>query len=111
MVKQGDIIRIDFNPQKGHEQSGRRPALVISNEDFSRITRTAAMVCPITRTDKRLPFHISLDDRTNTAGVILCDQSKILDIQARNFEFIEHAPADIVQDVIDTVTGFIEVLE
>ncbi|MCL1878078.1 MAG: type II toxin-antitoxin system PemK/MazF family toxin [Defluviitaleaceae bacterium] len=111
MVKQGDIIRLNFNPQAGHEQSGRRPALVISNEDFSRITRTAAMVCPITRTNKRLPFHISLDERTNTAGMILCDQAKIMDIHARNYEFIEQAPPDIVLEVIDTVRSFIEILQ
>jgi len=108
MVRQGDIIMLNFNPQTGHEQGGRRPALVISNEDFARITKTAAMVCPITRKVKGLPFHINLDDRTNTSGVILCDQAKIIDIQARNYEFVEQAPADIVLDVIDTVSGFIE---
>ena len=111
MVKQGDIIRLNFNPQTGHEQGGRRPALVISNSDFSRITRTAAMVCPITRTDKRLPFHISLDERTKTRGMILCDQAKITDIQARNFEFIEQAPNDIVTEIIEIVTSFIEINE
>ncbi|MCL2356850.1 MAG: type II toxin-antitoxin system PemK/MazF family toxin [Defluviitaleaceae bacterium] len=109
MVKQGDIIQLNFNPQTGHEQN--RPALVISNEDFSRITRTAAMVCPITRTNKRFPFHISLDDRTTTAGVILCDQAKIMDIHARNYEFIEPAPTDIVLEVIDIVAGFIAKLQ
>ncbi len=61
MVKQGDIILVNFNPQAGHEQSGRRPALVVSNRDFTLITRTAAMVCPITKTDKHLPFHVPLD--------------------------------------------------
>ena len=108
MVSQGDIIRLNFNPQTGHEQSGRRPALVISNSDFSQITRVAAMVCPITKTNKRLPFHISLDDRTQTSGVVLCDQAKIIDINARNFEFVERAPQDIVLEAIDIIKGFIE---
>ena len=111
MVNQGDIIRLNFNPQTGHEQSGRRPALVISNNSFTQITRTAAMVCPITMTDKSLPFHIKLDDRTKTKGVILCDQAKIIDIQARDFEFVEQAPQNIIFEVIDTVNGFIEVEE
>jgi len=110
MVRQGDIIKLNFNPQTGHEQGGRRPALVISNGDFSRIMRTAAMVCPITRTDKSFPFHINLDDRTQTIGVVLCDQAKIIDIQARDFEFVEQAPNDIALEVIDTVKSFIEVL-
>ena len=109
MVKQGDIIWLNFNPQAGYEQSGRRPALVISNNSFTLITKTVAMVCPITKTDKSLPFHIKLDDRTQTDGVVLCDQAKIIDIQARNFEFIETAPKDIVLEVVDTVYGFIEI--
>ena len=108
MVRQGDIIWLDFDPQAGREQSGRRPALVISNDSFSQITRTAAMVCPITKTDKNLPFHIRLDDRTQTSGVVLCDQAKIVDLQARKFEFVERAPDDIVLEVIDTISGFIE---
>ena len=108
MVKQGDIIRINFDPQVGHEQAGRRPALVISNSNFTMITRTAAMVCPITRTDKNLPLHIRLDDRTQTTGIILCDQAKIIDIRARNFEFVEAAPSDIVSEVVDVVSSFLE---
>lgn len=108
MVKQGDIIKLNFSSQAGHEQSGRRPALVISNNYFTRITRSAAMVCPITNTNKNLPFHIMLDGRTQTSGVVLCDQAKIFDIQARNFEFVEEAPKDIVMEVIDIINGFIE---
>lgn len=93
MVKQGDIIRLNFNPQAGHEQAGRRPA----------------MVCPITRTNKSLPLHIRLDDRTQTTGVVLCDQAKIMDIKARDFEFIEKAPRDIVLEIVDIVKSFIEI--
>lgn len=109
MVKQGDIIRLDFDPQAGREQSGRRPALVVSNSSFTQTTRTTAMVCPITRTDKSLPFHIRLDDRTQTTGVVLCDQAKIFDIQARNYEFVEEAPKDIVLEVVDIINGFVEI--
>lgn len=111
MVKQGDIIMLNFSPQTGYEQSGRRPALIISNKDFSRITKTAAMVCPITRTNKHLPFHVNLDARTKTTGVILCDQAKIMDIKARHYEFIEEAPSDIVLEVVDIVAGFIAILD
>ena len=111
MVKQGDIIWLNFSPQAGHEQSGRRPALVVSNNSFTQITQKAAMVCPITNTNKNFPFHVTLNDKTQTTGVILCDQAKIVDIQTRNFEFIEKAPKEIVLEVIDVINGFIEIEE
>jgi len=109
-VDQGDIIRMDFDPQTGREQKGRRPAIVISNSTFNRLTRTAAIVCPITNTNKDFPFHVKLDGRTSTTGVILCDQVKAFDIHARNFEFIERAPDDILAEVFNIVSGFIEVI-
>ena len=108
MVKQGDIIWLDFNPQIGHEQKGRRPALVLSNETFNSFSRLA-IVCPITNTDKNHPFHVKLDNRTKTKGVILCDQAKTSDINARNYEFIEKVPNDILVEVIDILSGFIEI--
>jgi mRNA interferase MazF len=108
MVKQGDIIWLDFDPQLGREQKGRRPALVVSNETFNNFSKLA-IVCPITNTDKNYPFHIKLDKRTKIAGVILCDQTRTLDINARNYEFIETVPEDILFNVIDIINGFIEI--
>lgn len=108
-AKQGDIIWIDLDPQAGHEQKGRRPAIVISKNSFNNFMRTMAMLCPITNTDKGIPIHIKLDDRTQTGGVIMCDQAKILDLQGRNAEFIEKAPRDIILEVADIVSGFVDV--
>jgi mRNA interferase MazF len=108
MVKQGDIIWLDFDPQAGHEQRGRRPALILSNESFNNFSKLA-IVCPITNRDKDHPFHIKLDDRTKTSGVILCDQVRTLDINARNFEYIENVAGDILLDALDIINGFIEV--
>ncbi|GHV15419.1 mRNA-degrading endonuclease [Spirochaetia bacterium] len=108
MVKQGDIIWLDFDPQTGHEQRGRRPALILSNESFNNFSKLA-IVCPITNRDKDHPFHVKLDNRTKTAGVILCDQVRTLDINARNFEYIENVTDDILLDVLDIVNGFIEI--
>ena len=110
MVNQGDIIWLDFDPQAGHEQKGRRPALVVSNETFNNFSNLA-IVCPITNTHKNYPFHIKLDNRTKTTGVILCDQARTLDIKARNYELIETVPADILFEVVDIVSGFIEIEE
>ena len=107
MVKQGAIIWLDFDPQIGHEQKGRRPALVVSNETFNRFSNLA-VVSPITNTDKSFPFHVKLDERTKTTGVILSDQARTLDIKARNYEFIENVPDDILSEVIDIISGFIE---
>ncbi|GHV43482.1 mRNA-degrading endonuclease [Spirochaetia bacterium] len=108
MVKQGDVIWLDFDPQAGHEQRGRRPALIISNASFNTFSKLA-IVCPITNRDKDHPFHVKLDGRTKTSGVILCDQARTLDINARNFEYIETIAGDILLDVLDIIQGFIEI--
>ena len=108
MVNQGCIIWLDFDPQTGHEQKGRRPALVVSNKTFNNFSNLA-IVCPITNTNKNYPFHIKLDNRTKTTGVILCDQARTLDIKARNYELIETVPQDILFEVIDIINGFIEI--
>ncbi|MDR1460494.1 MAG: type II toxin-antitoxin system PemK/MazF family toxin [Campylobacteraceae bacterium] len=107
MVKQGDIIWLDFDPQTGHEQRGRRPALVVSNNSFNNFSKLA-IVCPITNRGRDHPFHIKLDEKTKTSGVILCDQVRTLDINARKFEYIENISEEILLDVIDIVNGFIE---
>jgi mRNA interferase MazF len=107
MVNQGSLVWLDFDPQTGHEQKGRRPALVVSNESFNNFSNLA-IVCPITNTNKNYPFQVKLDERTKTTGVILSDQARTLDINARNYEFIEKIPDDILLEVIDIITGFLE---
>lgn len=110
-AKQGDIIWLDLDPQAGHEQRGRRPVLVVSNNSFHRFTRCAAMVCPITNTDRGIPIQPRLDARTKTTGVVLCDQAKILDLQRWNAAFIEPAPSDILFEAIDIISSFVEMEE
>ena len=107
--EQGDIVYLDFDPQAGHEQRGRRPALVVSNSLFNRVS-SLAMVCPITHTDRGHPFHIRLDSRTKTDGVVLCDQARMLDLSARNADFAEKAPEDVVAEAVDLIIGFVELL-
>ena len=108
IVKQGDIIKLDFDPQSGNEQKGRRPAFVVSNKTFNNFTKKGAMVCPITNTDRGLKIQIKLDDRTKTTGVIMCDQAKILDLTKRNAEYIESAPKEFILEAIDIINSFIE---
>ena len=106
--KQGDIIKMDFNPTKGHEQRGMRPAVVVSNASYNNFARGVAMVCPITNTDRNIPIQPKLDDRTVTSGIIMTDQVKALDLAERNAEFIEHIPNDILAEICDIVSGFSE---
>lgn len=104
--KQGDIIFMDFNPQSGHEQSGRRPAVVLSNDILNQHS-SLALVCPITNTNKKHPFHVELDERTQTTGVILCDQVKTLDLKARNAQRKEECPEDIWMEARDIIISFL----
>ncbi len=104
---QGDIIYLEFDPQAGHEQKGKQPALVVSNNIYNRFTNLA-MVCPITNTDRSFPLHVALDERTETKGVIMCEQVKALDVQARKATFKEKAPSDIIEEVVDILIGFVE---
>ena len=106
-ARQGDIITMDFSPNSGHEQAGRRPALVISNDFFNQVTNLA-LVCPITHTNRPFPLHVSLDERTKTTGVILCEQIKSLDLTARNASFTEKAPGEILSDCIERICLSVE---
>ena len=110
MVKQGDIIKVDLDPQAGHEQPGYRPAIVISNDVFNKKTNLT-IVCPITNTNNRFPLHIPLDERTETMGVILCEHIKALDLNARGYRVVEPLPEDILSKVIDVVFAEIEIIK
>ncbi len=99
--EQGDIVWADFGPVKGHEQDGRRPALIISN----RLLNQTGMysVCPISTTLRRYPTYIELDRRTRTQGVIMADQNRTVNLEKRNAKKIEACPIDILEEVIRTV--------
>ncbi len=107
MVKQGDIISVDLNPRVGHEQSGFRPAVVVSKELFHRMS-SMTIVCPITNTIRDFPLHVQLDDRTVTTGNILCEQVRAIDLRHRKYKVIEKLPKDILLQVIDCVQSSID---
>ena len=102
VVKQGDIIKINFNPQKGHEEAGFRPAVIISNNTYNSKTNLV-IACPISNTPNKYPLHVPLDDRTMTTGSVLCQHIRTLDINARDFIFIEKIPLEILEKVISIV--------
>lgn len=105
MFHQGDIVLMNFTPQAGHEQAGKRPALVISNPSFQRYSRLF-IVCPITSKRKDYPMHVPLDARTNTMGEILCEHLKSLDPEARGATFVERVPSDILEEVLERIRMF-----
>jgi mRNA interferase MazF len=108
MVKQGDIIKINFDPQIGHEQAGYRPAVILSNDFAITHHNNIAYACPITNTVKPYPSHILLDSRTQTTGVVLCEQGKALDLNNRQYVFVEELPDDLLVKIIDTVKALID---
>ena len=108
MVNQGDIIKVNFNPQLGHEQSGYRPALVVSKDIFNEKFKMA-IVCPITNSDKKNPLHVPLDSRTKTTGFVMCDQIKTLDLLVRPYTVTEKIPRDLLKKVFDIIVAEIEI--
>ena len=100
--RQGDLVALDFDPQSGHEQKGRRPALVISKDAFNKGTGMA-ICCPITNTDRRIPFHVPINGRTSLTGFVMCEQVKSLDFRSRGMKLIERAPEDVLEDVLAIV--------
>lgn len=106
-IKQGSIIYLDFDPTLGHEQNGRRPALVVSNETYNSVCNLR-FVCPISNTINKHPLHVDLDKRTKTTGTIKCEQLKAVDITKRNADYIEDLPNDLLDEVKDILIGIIE---
>lgn len=102
MVEQGDIININFNPVKGHEQKGFRPALVISNDTYNQRCGGFAIVCPITRTDNKFPLHVELKNG-ETKGYVLCEHIRYLDVKSRGYTFVEKASIEVFDMVINIV--------
>ncbi|MCL2086435.1 MAG: type II toxin-antitoxin system PemK/MazF family toxin [Oscillospiraceae bacterium] len=104
--QQGDIVIVNFDPTLGHEQAGRRPALVVSKGLYNQNTNQI-LVCPITSRAKPLPMRIKLDSRTKTQGFIMCDQIRTFDIDARKPKFAEKLPEDTLEKIKQTVSAII----
>ena len=95
----GDAIWLTFNPQVGHEQAGRRPALVLSPAAYNG-KAGLALCCPITSQVKGYPFEVAIPPGLLVSGVVLVDQIKNLDWRARQAEFIIRLPDTVVEEVL-----------
>ena len=100
--RRGDVVWLTFNPQAGHEQAGRRPAVVLSPNAYNAKVGLA-LLCPITSQVKGYPFEVLLPHGFPVSGAILADQIKSLDWQARTAEFLCALPPAIVSDVLQRI--------
>lgn len=105
--KRGDLIWVDFNPQTGHEQAGRRPALVLTAERFNAATGML-FACPVTSRVKGYPLEFPLPAGLRISGVLLVHQCRMLDWRVRRAEVIEAAPAEVVETVRGMLTTLLE---
>jgi len=105
-MRQGDIIWVDFDPTKGREQAGYRPAVVISQTAYNQ-KRNLAFICPITSSTRPLRLRVLLDDRTQTQGDIICEQVRAIDLLARKCKIIEPLPKDLLKQVLEAISVII----
>ncbi len=103
---QGDIIKLDLNPVKGHEQAGYRPALVVSHPSLRKAS-SMTLLCPITNTDRSNPVHVRLEGLLTT-GVVMCDQIRAVDLRARDYKIMETVCAQTLWEVCDIIQGAVE---
>jgi mRNA interferase MazF len=104
--ERGDLVWINFNPQSGREQAGRRPALVLTPSAYNRKVGLA-IFCPVTSHAKGYPFETALPPGLRIHGVVLADHARSLDWRARRAEFICATPAEAVDDVAAKVQALI----
>jgi mRNA interferase MazF len=103
--EQGDIVALSFDPQSGHEQRGRRPAIIVSNKTFNRYLGLA-FACPITNTKRDFPFHVKVQSQ-NITGYIMGEQMKSIDYNARGIKFIEKADQKTINQILGIVDSII----
>lgn len=104
--KKGDIIALTLDPQSGHEQKGRRPALVVSNTLFNQKTGLS-FVCPITNTNRNIPLHVTIPEEGILSGVIMADQMKSVDYRSRKAKFIDKAPIGVLNEVLSILDAIL----
>ena len=104
--RKGDFIAVTFDPQSGHEQKGRRPALVVSNTLFNEQTGLA-IVCPLTPTDRKFPFHVPVLNNQDMEGFVMVEQVKSIDFRARKVRLIGKASEGMLDEVLSILDACI----
>ena len=106
LPKKGDFISLTFDPQSGHEQRGRRPALVVSNTLFNQRTGLA-IVCPLTTAHRGYPFHVAVIGNPDVKGFVMVEQVKSIDYRARQAKSIARASNDLLDEVLSILDACI----
>jgi mRNA interferase MazF len=104
--QKGDFVSLCFDPQAGHEQKDWRPALVVSNTLFNQKVGLA-LVCPITNTNRGIPFHVKITLECSLTGVVMVDQVKSVDFSARKVQFLGKAPEDLLNEALAILDAII----
>lgn len=105
--RRGEVVWLQFDPQAGHEQAGRRPAVIVSPQDYNARTGLA-LCCPITSRVKGYPFEVTLGEGAEVSGVILADQIKSLDWRARRARKLWTLPQESLQELLAKVRVLVE---
>lgn len=106
-LKQGDVVKVSFDPQMGHEQAGYRPAVVISNR-LMNDRLSLVYMCPVTHTNRNNPFHYELKGYPFVDGYVMCDQMKSMDINSRVFTKIGSLKDADIREIISRIEMLIE---
>jgi len=104
--QKGDFVTVTFDPQSGHEQKGRRPALVVSNSLFNRHTGLA-IVCPLTNTERSFPFHVAVLTDPKVTGFVMVEQVKSIDFRARKAKCLGRASDRVLEEVLSILDACI----
>ena len=100
--ERGDIVWLNFNPQSGHEQKGKRPAIVLSPKEYNEKTGLG-LFCPITSKIKKYPFEVKVESE-KISGVVLSDQIKSFDWKTRQIDFIMKVTSSTVDEIIGKIS-------
>jgi mRNA interferase MazF len=95
---QGDIIKINLDPKRGHEQAGYRPYICLSNKMISDYANIAVFA-PISNTRRKYPLYLPLQ-KTKTTGIVMLDQLVTIDYNVRDFRFVETVPSALLQQLL-----------
>jgi mRNA interferase MazF len=104
--RKGDFVALTFDPQSEHEQRGRRPALVVSNDLFNKATGLC-IACPVTNTRRDFPFHVSIPEGQAVTGVVMVEQVKSIDYRSRGVKRIGTAPESVLEEVLSILDACI----
>ena len=104
--RKGDFVALTFDPQSGHEQRGRRPALVVSNDLFNKATGLC-IACPVTNTRRDFPFHVSIPEGQAVTGVVMVEQVRSIDYRSRGVRRIGTAAEPVLEEVLSILDACI----